>query len=45
MKQAIENGGVGGILDSQTEWLSEVSHGKRSKEEVIIGEDVNGKIT
>ena len=45
MKQAIENCGVGGILDSQTEWLSEVSHGKRSKEEVIIGEDVNGKIT
>ena len=45
MKQAIENCGVGGILDSQTEWLSEVSHGKRSKEEVIIGKDVNGKIT
>ena len=45
MKQAIENCGVGGILDSQTEWLSEVSHGKRSDEEVIIGKDVNGKIT
>ena len=45
MKQAIENCGVGGILDSQTEWLSEVSHGKRSEEEVIIGKDVNGKIT
>jgi hypothetical protein len=27
------------------EWLSEVSHGKRLKEEVIIGEDINGKIT